>query len=383
MGAVQNTEAIPETQPILSDDRTMRLLRVSFLLILACLPALCQMKLNIRQLGSFMESSIRLKHPDKQVAEYLKKVTLTERLEERTIETWQGLGIGPRAVEVLRTLAEASKALPKAVPPAPKPVAPTIPPPSAEEQQRVLDEVRKYALSYAKRLPDFICVQVTRRYDDPTGLEFWRTLDTITERLTYFEQKEDYKVVLINGRTTDISHDKLGGSTSSGEFGTLMREVFEPESETTFRWDRWVTLRGRRNHVYRYAVSQPKSKFRIDYQRTMSIVPAYRGQIYVDADYLAVSRITMEAVNIPVSFPVQQATTMLDFDFIKIGETEHVLPLRAQVRMREGKNLVKNEVEFRLYRKFGAEATIKFDTPDPLPEEATQEQPPQPASKKP
>jgi len=357
----------------------MRLLRVSLFLLLCTVSALAQAKLTIRQLTSFMESSLRLKHPDKQVADYLRKVALSERLDERTIETWQGLGIGPRTVEVLRTLAEASKALPKPAPPVPKPVAPTIPPPPAEEQQRVLDEVRKYALSYAKRLPDFICVQVTRRYDDPTGLEFWRTLDTITERLTYFEQKEDYKVVLINGRTTDISHDKLGGSSSSGEFGTLMREVFEPESETTFRWDRWVTLRGRRNHVYRYAVSQARSKYRIDYQRTMSIVPAYQGQIYVDADYLTVSRITMEAINIPASFPVQQASTLLDFDFIKIGDSEHVLPLRAQIRMREGKSLVKNEVEFRLYRKFGAEATIKFDTPDPLPEEATQELPPQPA----
>ncbi|MFN7938088.1 MAG: hypothetical protein U0R19_32465 [Bryobacteraceae bacterium] len=361
----------------------MRLLRVSILFLLCSLSAFAQMKLNIRQLSSFMESSIRLKHPDKQVAEYLKKVTLTEQLDERTIETWQGLGIGPRTVEILRTLAEASKSLPKATPPAPKPVAPTIPPPSAEEQKRILDDVTKYALGYAKRLPDFICVQVTRRYDDPTGLEFWRTLDTVTERLTYFEQKEDYKVVMINGRTTDITHDKLGGSSSSGEFGTMMREIFEPESETTFRWDRWVTLRGRRNHVYRYAVSQPKSKYRIDYQRTMSIVPAYQGQIYVDADYFTISRLTMDAVNIPASFPVQQASTVLDFDFIKIGEAEHVLPLRAQVRMREGKNLVKNEVEFRLYRKFGADATIKFDTPDPLPEEATQEQPPQPAAKKP
>jgi hypothetical protein len=38
--------------------------------------------------------------------------------------------------------------------------------------------------------------------------------------------------------------------------------------------------------------------------------------------------------------------------------------------------LVKNEVEFRLYNKFGAEATIQFgDTPEPLPEENTKEEP--------
>ena len=47
------------------------------------------------------------------------------------------------------------------------------------------------------------------------------------------------------------------------------------------------------------------------------------------------------------------------------------------MRMREGKFLTKNEVEFRLYRKFGVDAVIKFDTPDPLTEDKTKEQPPQ------
>jgi N12 class adenine-specific DNA methylase len=115
----------------------------------------------------------------------------------------------------------------------------------------------------------------------------------------------------------------------------------------------------------------------------MEIVPAYRGLIYVDADLLTVTRITLEAIDIPPTFPIQLAKTTLDYDFIKIGDAEHVLPLRAEVRMREGRTLVKNDVEFRMYRKFGAEATIKFETPEPLPEDATKEQPVQGAPSKP
>jgi hypothetical protein len=69
---------------------------------------------------------------------------------------------------------------------------------------------------------------------------------------------------------------------------------------------------------------------------------------------------------------------VLDYDFVKISDLEFLLPLKSVMRMREGRMLVKNEVEFRMYRKFGAEAVITFDTPDPLPEEATQELPVQP-----
>jgi hypothetical protein len=89
-------------------------------------------------------------------------------------------------------------------------------------------------------------------------------------------------------------------------------------------------------------------------------------------------RISLEAQNIPASFPVQQAGTVLDYDYAEISGTQYILPLRAVVRMRTSKFLSKNEVEFRMYRKFGAEATIKFETPDALPEEKINEQPPKP-----
>lgn len=338
--------------------------------------ASAQVKLTVNQLTAFIESSIKLKHEDRRVAEYLKRVRLTEALDDRQVEVLQGLGAGPRTVEALRALAEGSKEQPKAAPPVEKKAPPPLPPPSAAVQKEALDNARQYALSYSKRLPDFICVQVTRRYFDPSGLEMWNKMDTITERLSYFEQKEDYKVVLVNSRPVEMSHDQLAGATSSGEFGSMLKQIFEKDSDADFRWDRWATLRGRRNHVYNYQVRQDRSKYTIWFDKKMSVVPGYRGQVFVDADTFAVTRIVFDAFDIPPSFPVQQARTLLDYDYIKIGESEHVLPLRAEVRMREGRNLTKNEVEFRMYRKFGADATIKFDTPEPLPAEATQEGPP-------
>jgi len=336
-----------------------------------------QQRLTVEQLVSFVRSSIQLRHPDGQLAAYLRKVELSERLDDRTIEELQGLGAGPRTVEALRALRDASRDLPPPAAPAAKPAAPAIPPPSPAEQQRILQEVREYATNYVRSLPDFICTQVTRRYVDPTGLEFWSQQDVITARLTYFEHREDYKVVLINNRPTNISYDNLGGATSTGEFGSMMRELFAPETQARFRWERWATLRGRRTHVFSYQVDQPRSKWHISYQKTLEIVPAYRGLVYVDQDTLAVVRITLEAVGIPPDFPIQQASTVLDYDFVDIAGRQYWLPLRAVVRMREGKLLVRNEVEFRLYRKFAAEATITYETPEPLPEEKTKEQPPQ------
>ena len=88
---------------------------------------------------------------------------------------------------------------------------------------------------------------------------------------------------------------------------------------------------------------------------------------------------------IPPSFPLQQVSSTLDYDNAEIGDHQYVLPLRAVMRMREGRALFKNEVEFRLYRKFSADAKISFDapTPDALPEDQTKEQPAQPKGRPP
>jgi hypothetical protein len=347
-------------------------------MLAVCLCADAQTSLTIDQLVSFVKSSIQLKHPDRQVAEYLRGVKLNHRLDERTIVELQAAGAGPRTVEALRALRQASQGLPEP-PQAPgKPQPPEIPPPSPAEWKRVIENAREYALNYSRQLPDFICTQVTRRYFDPTGLEFWQSEDVLTARLSYFEQKEDYKLMLVNGRYTEMPYQSVAGAISSGEFGTMMREIFDRATGAAFRWERWATLRGRRMHVFSYVVEQARSKWTVEYERRDRITPGYHGLIYVDAESGAVTRITLEADGIPPGFPIQQASNTLDYDYAAIGDREYMLPLRAVMRMREGRALFKNEVEFRLYRKFSAEATISFETPEPLPEDKTTEQPPKP-----
>lgn len=352
-------------------------LRVLLLLCVCGLLA-AQSRMSVERLREFLRSSVDLHQPDKQVAKYLKSTKLTNRLSPAQFEEFIAMGVGAQTIEVLRDLMNATKELPPATPAptAAKRTAPIIPPPSEAEQRRVIEAAREYAMGYTKSLPDFLCMQVTRRYADPSGLGFYGQQDVINARLSYFEEKEDYKVVSVNGRMVDTPMQRLGGATSSGEFGSMMKELFDRQTQTRFDWLRWATLRGKRTHVFQYFVAQPNSRWTINYRDVQQVTPGYRGLVYVDRDSLQVTRITLDA-DIPVDFPVQEATTVLDYDLTEISGQKFMLPLKAEVKMREGKHLVKNEVEFRLYRKFGADTSITFDTPEPLPADATSEQPPQ------
>lgn len=352
---------------------------------LFCLAALAQQSISVDKLVEFLHSSIKLRMPDKQVASYVNKMRLTQKLDDKLIEQLQGDGLGPKTVAALHQMSAASASLPVAVLKKPDPPPPPPPAPSMAEQNDILNEAREYALNYTKNLPDFLCLQVTRRYYDPTGSDDYRNYDTVTAKVSYVEQHEKYELLTVNNKYMTSSYESLGGTISSGEFGSMMREIFDPDTDTEFHWLRWATLRGRRTHVYSYVVDQPHSKWSIE-DRTVHdrISPGYSGLVYVDRDTHAVMRVTLKAEGIPATFPIQEADDRLDYDLTEISGHQFILPMMAQVHLRAGKINQKNDIEFRGYRKFSGDATIRFDdvSADPIPEDKINEQPvtAQPAS---
>jgi hypothetical protein len=353
-----------------------------FLLVLitaGILTAAGEMNLTVAQLEMFIRSAVQLKQPDRQVAEYLRKVKLTDKLDDRTIEDLQSLGAGPKTVAALRELGEASTSLPVAPPPPPKPVYVPPPPPDSVEQAKIIDQAREYALNYTKQLPNFICVQVTRRDVDPSGTgNSWYHSDTITARLSY-NGFENYEVILHNNLPVTNGKDmrQFGGMSSQGEFGSMMKEIFEPDTHAEFSWDHWGKLRGRKTYVFAYDVQQEFSKYRVEADDAPAIVPAYRGLVYIDEDTKMVVKVVMTPYDMPGTFPIHDITSSLDYDLETIGDQQYMLPLKSVLLSKRARQMSKNDIEFRLYRKFGTESTIKFETPDPLPEDQTKEDKPQ------
>jgi len=340
--------------------------------------AFAQQTLTVDQLLSFIRSSIQLKQPDRQVAAYVAKLKLSEKLDARTVELLQGEGAGPKTVAALNELAAASASLPTAQiqPKTPKPPPPTIPPPPPEEQQAVISEIREYAMHYSESLPDFICTEVMRRYIDRKNQDDFHPIDTLMAHLTYFDQKEDYHLTMVNNHYVDTSYQSVGGAMSMGDFGSMLRLTLSRKADALIEFERWGTLRGRLCYVFAYRISSGNSDYSILWEKSDRIIVGYRGLIYVDKETHVISRIVLEAVDIPASFPVREAREILDYDYVKISDREFMLPLKAQVFMSDGKTRTRNDKEFRLYQKYSADAKITFDTPAPLPDDQTKEQPP-------
>jgi hypothetical protein len=352
-------------------------------LILACL-LYAQRTMTVAQLTGFIKSSVAEKLDDRQVAEVLKKTKLTEKLEDRVVEQLQGLGAGRQTVAALRDLARESASLPAPAPVAPKPAPRVYATPDSVDQARIIEAVREYALNYSQNLPNFICTQVTRQQVDPTGTgDHWRSENKFQEQLTYFDHHEQYRVVMVNGQlVNNRDHSKLEGAISEGEFGSMLYEIFARETNAEFQYERPGKWDGRLMHVLDYRVVQPRSHYQIE-ERTSGrkIIAGYHGRIWANQETNAVMRLTLECEEIPADFPIKDVSLDMQYDVIKISDQEFVLPLKWDLKSREGQYLAWNTAELTLYRKYSADATISFEEAEPLPDKTKEEAPKPPVKK--
>ena len=336
--------------------------RLNALLLAACLCGLADSGASVDSVVSTVRSSLRKKNKDGEVAAALEKIKPAERLEDRVIEILESEGAGPQTLGALQHLRDASRAMP--VPPAPPPGMTPPPPPSADEEHEVWKSTRRRAMDYTGSLPDFICTETIHRLTDPAGNEQWQPSPTVVADLTFFEKKEQYKLVSLGGRPSDKSILDVGGSISQGEFGSLLASIFSPGSATDYRWDHWTILRKRPTYVFFYRIAASHRPHHLSFGVTggkiVDTVAAQRGYAYIDQETNSITRISEEAEDIPADFPVQKSSAVVDYDYADVGGGRYLLPTRAEVRLDAGPLRSLNSVEFQNYRKFTAATSVKY-----------------------
>jgi ribosomal protein L39E len=233
--------------------------------------------------------------------------------------------------------------------------------PLGTEQENLLAMMRKYADRYVSNLPNFVCIQTTRQLEAGKHSKHWRKGDVLTSKLTFNEGHEDRTLILVNSK--EIRSSLRSWRTplvTEGEFGLLLSRVLAPESEATFTWSRWETLKGKRLAVFDYDVDKQHSTLRLSLGDLAKAVVPYHGSVWADPGTGAVWRITDTATDIPAILETKEISTTIDYGEILIGDTSYLLPVEAVVSLLLEKRRVRNEMVFDDYRKFEARSAITF-----------------------
>src|SRR5260221_11328033 len=81
--------------------------------------------------------------------------------------------------------------------------------------------------------------------------------------VAYENGHETYKNIKVGSKSTDKSMEDLGGSWSTGEFSSVLEDVFSPATGAVFRRSGQDSIHGRTAIVFKYDVTRERSHWRI------------------------------------------------------------------------------------------------------------------------
>ena len=237
-------------------------------------------------------------------------------------------------------------------------------PPSAILQSSLLSSARDRALGYLDSLANFKCIEVTDRFVDRKGTGTWTRHDKIAEMLTFDNHEESRKVLEINGQPgATLSYD-MKNARLEGEFGGVLKIVFDPASKADFQWRETVALDDAPVEVFHYQVEAKNSKFSVTALPDSPVMVAFHGLVYIDAATRGVRRITIEAEDIPSGSPVHASAIVIDYDYVAINNHDYLMPVGGEMRMKVGRlEAILHRIEFRDYHRFGSDSRIVGFTP--------------------
>jgi hypothetical protein len=220
------------------------------------------------------------------------------------------------------------------------------------------------AMDFTEGLPAYVCQEMMARYQSETKPARFQPLDVLSLNVVYENGKEDYRDLQINGRPTKKGLEESGGAWSTGEFGTVLIDLFHPATAADFRYQRESRAAGITAKVYEFSVKRENSHWDVK-MGSQSYSPAYRGSVWIDPQTGRVLRMEKEGYGFPDSFPVDHVESATDYQYVRLGDAkQYLLPVHAENLMcQRGSDMCsKIVIDFRNYHKYSGESTVTFGT---------------------
>jgi hypothetical protein len=232
------------------------------------------------------------------------------------------------------------------------------------EAHAKLERAREVNLNYIAHLPNFVADETGKRYTGEARFPDWRYLDKIETEITVKGNRSDRQKVRRDGKPWKQPYQFLPGFKWSGGFGTELRPIFDLRCPTTIDYSGTAVMHGKR--VLEYRFESPADgcfgPFTNEYARYN---PARKGRIFVE-DFAGdrggnVLQLEEEATDFPEQFEFSHRVETVSWDFVKIGDAPHLLPVAANfvVEYFSGSR-VRVDVEYKNHRHFESSASISF-----------------------
>jgi hypothetical protein len=218
------------------------------------------------------------------------------------------------------------------------------------------------AMEFTESLPAYVCQENMSRFQSESRPANFQPIDVVSTDVVYENGREDYRNIKINGKVVKKNIEETGGSWSTGEFGTILVNLFSPYTAADFHFRRDSRAGGILAKMYDFDVAREHSSWSI-HAESQSYQPAYSGSVWIDPATGRVLRIEMQAKAMPRDFPIDHVESAVDYQYIRLGDAQqYLLPVHSEsLSCQRGTDFCsRNVIDFRNYHKYTGESSIKF-----------------------
>ncbi|HEY3744490.1 MAG TPA: hypothetical protein VGL53_31825 [Bryobacteraceae bacterium] len=225
-----------------------------------------------------------------------------------------------------------------------------------------LEQARRVNLERLSKIPNYVADETAQRFRSTDSSRDWTPYDTIESEVAFRGRQVVRQQIRRNGKLWDRPFDALPGFKWYEGFETEIEPLFRSDCPTTIEYHGRSKLEGE-HKVLEYRFHSPVDGcFPFLYFTYQRYNPARSGRIYVSDNASGnVVRVDDEASGFPADFEFSGREEHLSWDNVKIGDSTHLLPVRASflVSYRSGTRY-KVEVEYRNHRHFEASSNVTF-----------------------
>jgi hypothetical protein len=268
--------------------------------------------------------------PDRQIAQELSDIELTERLSELRRARLDAELPGPEARQALSTLADVSQFLDL-----PAADVPSTPAPDRAAQIAMLSLTRNYVVKTIHKLPNFFATRETVNFEGaPARVQSGRLPSSKFEQLR--ETSHSSVTVLYRENKEMMAKDKGHGVSARqmrtmGEFGPILVTVLNDAAKGSVTWSHWEQSASGVMAVFRYKVAEQGSHYLVGFSSIEAgdqHDPAYHGEIAVDPADGSIIRLTVVA-EMKLGDPIETADLLVDYGPVEIGGVTYICPVKS------------------------------------------------------
>jgi len=235
------------------------------------------------------------------------------------------------------------------------------------QQDPLIRKAANAAFDFTETLPNYVCQEMVTRFQSDSTPASWQALDIVTADVVYENGKEDYRNITVGGKPFKKSMEEVGGAWSSGEFGTVLINLFNPATSAQFHFRQDSRVGGVNAKQYGFEVTHENSRWTVKFG-SQSYVPAYTGNVWIDPATGRALRIELDARQFPDGFDTDHVELATDYQYVRLGGVQQfILPVHSETLscQRGTTQCARNTIDFRNYKKFEGKSTVTFGDAKP------------------